>query len=59
MSIRPERLHLYQDHPPKYLLLAGQQRLTALVSTILPEDQVSSQLGEEISLPQLFINLRT
>src|ERR1022692_3743770 len=32
MLIRPERLHLYKDRLPKYLLLDGQQRLTALGS---------------------------
>jgi hypothetical protein len=59
MLIRPERLHLYKERLPTYLLLDGQQRLTALCSVILHADQVMSSLGEEITLPKLFINLRT
>jgi hypothetical protein len=59
MLVRPERLHLYKDRPlPSYLLLDGQQRLTALCSVILPASQVLSSLGEEIDLPQLFFNLK-
>lgn len=59
MLIKPERLHLYKNHPPTYLLLDGQQRLTALCSVILPANQVLASLGEEIDLPRLFINLKT
>jgi hypothetical protein len=59
MLIRPERLHLYQKRLPTYLLLDGQQRLTALCAVILPSNQVISSLGEEIDLPKLFINLKT
>lgn len=59
MLIRPERLHLYKKHLPTYLLLDGQQRLTALCSVILPANQVMDSLGEEIDLPRLFINLKT
>ena len=59
MLIRPERLHLYKKRLPTYLLLDGQQRLTALCSVILPSDQVINSLGEEITLPKLFINLKT
>jgi len=59
MLIRPERLHLYKNRLPTYLLLDGQQRLTALCSVILPANQVLDSLGEEIDLPKLFINLKT
>jgi hypothetical protein len=59
MLIRPERLHLYKNRLPTYLLLDGQQRLTALCSVILSANQVMESLGEEISLPRLFINLKT
>jgi hypothetical protein len=59
MLIRPERLHLYKDNLPTYLLLDGQQRLTALCSVILPATQVMDSLGEEIDLPKLFINMKT
>ena len=59
MLIRPERLHLFKDHLPTYLLLDGQQRLTALCSVVLPAIQVMDSLGEEINLPKLFINLKT
>lgn len=60
MLIRPERLHLYKDKPlPQYLLLDGQQRLTALCSVILPANEVMTSLGEEIDLPKLFISLKT
>jgi len=59
MLIRPERLHLYKNHLPTYLLLDGQQRLTALCSVISLSEQVMNSLGEEIVLPNLFINLKT
>lgn len=59
MLIRPERLHLYKNCLPTYLLLDGQQRLTALCSVILPAKEVLESLGEEIDLPKLFINLKT
>jgi len=57
--IRPERLHLYKKKMPKYLLLDGQQRLTALASVILHEDEVQTSLGEEIELPYIIVNLKT
>lgn len=59
MLIRPERLHLYKNRLPTYLLLDGQQRLTALCSVISLSDQIMNSLGEEIILPNLFINLKT
>lgn len=59
MLIRPERLHLYKNRLPTYLLLDGQQRLTALCSVISLSEQVMNSLGEEIILPNLFINLKT
>jgi hypothetical protein len=58
MLIRPERQHLYKDKLPKYLLLDGQQRLTALCSAILPAEEVVEAIGEEINLPKLFINIK-
>ena len=36
--IRPERLELYDGSLPRYFLLDGQQRLTALASVLLPRD---------------------
>ena len=61
LYIRPERLHLYEDNNklPKYLLIDGQQRLTALASVILPEDEVMTKLGEEINVPHIFLNVKT
>jgi hypothetical protein len=59
MLIRPERLHLYKERPPKYLLVDGQQRLTALCSVILPLHDVIESLGEEVDLPTLYINVKT
>lgn len=47
MLIRPERLHLYKKRLPTYLLLDGQQRLTALCSVILPANTVMDSLGED------------
>ncbi|HEX2787409.1 MAG TPA: DUF262 domain-containing protein [Ignavibacteria bacterium] len=59
LYIRPERLHLYQKTPPRYLLIDGQQRLTSLLSVILPSDVVNNKLGEEIKLPTIIINKKT
>jgi hypothetical protein len=59
MLIRPERIHLYKERLPSYLLLDGQQRLTALCSVIVPANEVNDSLGEEIALPHLFINVKT
>jgi hypothetical protein len=59
MLIRPERLHLYKERAPKYLLVDGQQRLTALCSVILASDDVIESLGEAVDLPRLFINVKT
>lgn len=59
MLIRPERLHLYKERAPTYLLVDGQQRLTALCSVILRSEDVIESLGEEVDLPQLFINVKT
>src|SRR5262249_17924087 len=56
---RPERLHLYKDRPPKYLLVDGQQRLTALCSVILRLQDVIESLGEEVDLPTLYVNVKT
>ncbi len=59
MLIRPERLHLYKHRLPKYLLLDGQQRLTALCSVLLPPEEVTTSIGEEIDLPTLYVNIKT
>ncbi len=60
LYIRPERLHLYEESNklPKYLLIDGQQRLTALASVILPEEEVMTKLGEEINVPHIFLNVK-
>lgn len=59
MLIRPERLHLYKERLPKYLLVDGQQRLTALCSVILPVNDVMESLGEAVDLPTLYTNIKT
>ena len=60
MLIRPERLHLYKDRLPTFLLLDGASSGSPpFASVILPANQVMGSLGEEVDLPHLFINLKT
>lgn len=57
--IRPERLEQFNGTLPRYFLLDGQQRITALASVILPRDLLKSLLIElEEEMPLIFINLK-
>jgi hypothetical protein len=57
--IKPERLKQYEGRLPKYFLLDGQQRLTALASVILERDRLKTLLAEvEEDMPYIFCNLR-
>lgn len=57
--IRPERLDRFEGTLPRYFLLDGQQRLTALASVILPRNMINNILIEiEEEMPQIFINLK-
>jgi hypothetical protein len=57
--IRPERLELYDGSLPRYFLLDGQQRLTALASVLLPRDEIKKILLEfEEEMPYVFTNLK-
>ena len=59
--IRPERLKLFEGRLPTYFLLDGQQRLTSLVSLILPRETLREKLPEvdEEDMPaMLFGNLK-
>jgi hypothetical protein len=57
--IRPERLEHYDGSLPRYFLLDGQQRLTALASVLLPRDDIKKILLElEEEMPYVFTNLK-
>lgn len=57
--IRPERLELYKGSLPRYFLLDGQQRITALASVLLPRDEIKKLLLElEEEMPFVFANLK-
>ncbi len=57
--IRPERLEYYQDRLPKYFLIDGQQRVTALASVLLEPDFLKKVEPEiEHELASLFVNLK-
>lgn len=57
--IRPERLEQYDGRLPKYFLLDGQQRITALASVFLPREQLKKVLAEiEEDMPHIFCNLK-
>jgi hypothetical protein len=56
--IRPERLRI-ADRLPRYFLLDGQQRLTALASVFLTRDRLKNLLAEiEEEMPFIFVNMR-
>ncbi len=56
--IRPERLRA-DGELPRYFLLDGQQRVTALASVLLKREKVRELLAElEDDLPYLFVNLK-
>ena len=57
--VRPERLEQQEGRLPKYFLLDGQQRITALASIFLPREQLRDILAEvEEDMPQIFCNLK-
>src|SRR5437763_9543189 len=57
--IRPERLRQYDGRLPKYFLLDGQQRLTALASVLLPRPKLREVLAEiEEDMPYVFCDLK-
>lgn len=58
--IRPERLEFYDDVLPKYFVIDGQQRLTALASVMLDREflrKLEPEIGEDLT--PLYANLRT
>ncbi|HXD85245.1 MAG TPA: DUF262 domain-containing protein [Urbifossiella sp.] len=58
--IRPERLELHDGALPRYFLLDGQQRITALASVLLPRDEIKKILLEfEEEMPFFFANLKS
>jgi hypothetical protein len=57
--IRPERLEQFPNQLPRYFLLDGQQRLTALASVFLPRETLKMLLIElEEEMPFIYINLK-
>lgn len=57
--IRPERLQFYKDVLPKYFVIDGQQRLTALASVMLERNfftKLEPEIAEDIS--SLYVNIR-
>ncbi|MDI7260586.1 MAG: DUF262 domain-containing protein [Thermodesulfobacteriota bacterium] len=57
--VRPERLEKFSNALPRYFLLDGQQRLTALSSVILKRDFLKDLLNElEEDMPFIYINLK-
>ncbi|MFZ0423544.1 MAG: DUF262 domain-containing protein [Xanthobacteraceae bacterium] len=57
--IRPERLEFYKDVLPKYFVIDGQQRLTALASVMLERDflkKLEPEIADDIF--SLYVNLR-
>jgi hypothetical protein len=57
--VRPERLDQLDGRLPKYFLLDGQQRITALASIFLAREKLKDVLAEvEEDMPQIFCNLK-
>lgn len=57
--VRPERFEQPGYEDPRYFLLDGQQRLTALASVILPRPRLKELLIElEEEMPFIFVNLK-
>jgi uncharacterized protein with ParB-like and HNH nuclease domain len=57
--VRPERLEKFSNSLPRYFLLDGQQRVTALSSVILKRDLLKDLLNELVEdMPLIFINLK-
>jgi hypothetical protein len=58
--IRPERQSANPKHIPRYFLLDGQQRVTALASVLLDRHRVRELLPEmQDDLPYVFINVKS
>src|SRR5438094_3079378 len=56
--IRPERLDYYEGRPPRYFLVDGQQRLTALASMMLDRSFLKTlEPALEEDLASLYVNL--
>lgn len=59
LMVRPERLEKNQSDLPRYFLLDGQQRLTALSSVLLKRELLKNLLVEiEEDMPYIYINLK-
>lgn len=59
LIVRPERLEKFNGVLPRYFLLDGQQRLTALASVILKRELLKDLLNElEEDMPFIFTNLK-
>jgi hypothetical protein len=57
--IRPERLDQQDGTLPRYFLLDGQQRLTAIASVLLKRDKLKDILFElEEDMPYIYVNLK-
>jgi hypothetical protein len=57
--IRPERLEHNSHKLPRYFLLDGQQRLTALASVFISREKLKELLAElEEEMPFIFISLK-
>lgn len=57
--VRPERLDYFSNKLPRYFLLDGQQRLTALSSIFLAREKLKSILIElEEEMPFIIVNLK-
>src|SRR5438552_2885530 len=57
--IRPEHLEKFENRLPKYFLIDGQQRVTALASTMLAPDFLDTLEPEAASqMSKLFISIR-
>jgi hypothetical protein len=57
--IRPERLEQNPSQLPRYFLLDGQQRLTALASVFLAREKLKNLLIElEEEMPFIYVNLK-
>lgn len=59
LMVRPERLEKNKSDLPRYFLLDGQQRLTALSSVLLKRELLKKLLIEiEEDMPYIYINLK-
>src|SRR2546422_4380838 len=57
--IRPERLGTHEGRLPRYFVIDGQQRLTALASALVPREKLKEILVElEEDMPYVLVNLK-